>query len=152
MLALRSSSRSSGSALRLLAFQFRALVSLCSMTVSLASRPPQPGRVDSSLHADSGARVAGSLEPDLNLVAIRIGDVRVGETGSKLAAPEQSPSGALDFRNGAVDVVRSTSRKPKCATPPTAPVVVESSANVRMSRLVNTSRLEANHGADVPDD
>ena len=52
------------------------------------------------------ARAASSLKPDLNLVAIRIGDVRVGEARSKLTATEQPPTGALDFRNGAVDVVR----------------------------------------------
>jgi hypothetical protein len=51
------------------------------------------------------------LKPDLNLVAIRIGDVRVREAGSKLAATEQPPTGALDFRNGAVDVLRV--HKPK---------------------------------------
>ncbi len=47
---------------------------------------------------------ASSLKPDLNLVAIRIGDVRVGEAWSKLAATEQPPTSALDFRNGAADV------------------------------------------------
>jgi hypothetical protein len=52
------------------------------------------------------ARAASSFKPDLNLVAIRIGDVRVGEAWSKLAAAEQPPAGALDFRNGTVDVVR----------------------------------------------
>ena len=47
-----------------------------------------------------------SLEPDLNLVAIRIGHVRVGKPWSKLASPEQPASRALDFRNRVVDVVR----------------------------------------------
>src|SRR5260370_23588922 len=49
---------------------------------------------------------AGSLEPDLDLIPVRIGDIRVGEAGTELAAPEQPSSGALDFGNGAVDVVR----------------------------------------------
>jgi len=59
----------------------------------------------SGLTLNSSA-TASSLKPDLNLVAIRIGDVRVGEAWRKLAATEQPPAGALDFRNGAVDVVR----------------------------------------------
>src|SRR5207245_5708743 len=45
-----------------------------------------------------------SLEPDLNFVAIRIGDVSVGEAGSELATTEQAPSGAFDLGNGTVDV------------------------------------------------
>jgi hypothetical protein len=51
-------------------------------------------------------RTAGSLEPDFNLIAIRISDVRVWERWSKFATPEQPPSGALDFHDGVVDVVR----------------------------------------------
>jgi hypothetical protein len=46
-----------------------------------------------------------SLEPDLNLVAIRIGDVSVGEAGSELATTEQAPSGTFDFGDGTVDVI-----------------------------------------------
>src|SRR5229473_911760 len=46
-----------------------------------------------------------SLEPDLNFVAIRIGDVNVGEAGSELATTEQAPSGAFDLGDGTVDVV-----------------------------------------------
>jgi hypothetical protein len=45
-----------------------------------------------------------SLEPDLNFVAIRIGDVSVGEAGSELATTEQAPSGAFDLSDGKVDV------------------------------------------------
>src|SRR6266849_948565 len=45
-----------------------------------------------------------SLEPDLNFVAIRIGDVGVGEAGSELAATEQAPSGVFDLGDGTVDV------------------------------------------------
>ena len=47
----------------------------------------------------------GSLEPDLDFVAIRIGDVSVGEAGSELATTEQAPSGAFDLGDGTVDVV-----------------------------------------------
>src|SRR5258705_4019395 len=46
-----------------------------------------------------------SLEPDLNFVAIRIGDVSVGEAGSELATTEQAPSGAFDLGDGTVDVL-----------------------------------------------
>src|SRR2546426_11163100 len=46
-----------------------------------------------------------SLEPDLNFVAVRIGDVSVGEAGSELATTEQVPSGAFDLGDGTVDVV-----------------------------------------------
>ena len=45
-----------------------------------------------------------SLEPDLNFVAIRIGDVSVGEAGSELATTEQAPSRAFDLGDGTVDV------------------------------------------------
>src|SRR5881275_1009942 len=45
-----------------------------------------------------------SFEPDLNFVAIRIGDVSVGEAGSKLAATKQAPSGAFDLGNGTIDI------------------------------------------------
>src|SRR5258705_7811095 len=46
-----------------------------------------------------------SLEPDLNFVAIRIGDVSVGKAGSELATTEQAPSGAFGLGVGTVDVV-----------------------------------------------
>src|SRR2546426_991695 len=45
-----------------------------------------------------------SLEPDLDFVAIRIGDVSVGEAGSELATTEQAPSRAFDLGDGTVDV------------------------------------------------
>ena len=45
-----------------------------------------------------------SFEPDLNLVAIRIGDVSVWEAGSELATTEQTPSGAFDLGDGTLDV------------------------------------------------
>src|SRR5258708_16966436 len=46
-----------------------------------------------------------SLEPDLDFVAIRIGDVSVREAGSEIATTEQAPSGAFDLGDGTVDVV-----------------------------------------------
>ena len=46
-----------------------------------------------------------SLEPDLNFVAIRIGDISVGEARSELATTEQPPSGAFDFGDGTVDII-----------------------------------------------
>src|ERR1044071_2841749 len=44
------------------------------------------------------------FEPDLNLVAIRIGDVSVGESGSELTTTEQAPSCVFDLGDGTVDV------------------------------------------------
>src|SRR5437016_12418152 len=75
-----------------------------------------------------------SFEPDLNFVAIRIGDVSVGEAGSKLAATKQAASGAFDLRDARSMSSGFTSRKPKCATPPLRPAVVGSSAKVRIDR------------------
>jgi hypothetical protein len=46
-----------------------------------------------------------SLEPDLNFVAIRIGDVSVGQAGGELTTTEQASSGAFDLGDGTVDVV-----------------------------------------------
>src|SRR5437764_1135346 len=46
-----------------------------------------------------------SLEPNLNLVAIRIGDVSVGEAGSELTATQKAPSGAFDLGDRTVDIV-----------------------------------------------
>src|SRR6267143_1291348 len=51
-----------------------------------------------------GGIICLSFEPDLNFVAIRIGDVGVGEAGSELAATEQAPSGVFDLGDGTVDV------------------------------------------------
>src|SRR5260370_22226063 len=51
----------------------------------------------------SGRR--SSLEPDLNFIAIRIGDVSVGKAGSELTTTEQPPSGAFDLGDGTVDVL-----------------------------------------------
>ena len=48
--------------------------------------------------------LARSFEPDLNLVAIRIGDVSVGKTGSELTTTQQAPSGVFDLGDGTVDV------------------------------------------------
>src|SRR6202171_6453774 len=46
-----------------------------------------------------------SLEPDLNFVSIRVGDVSVGRAGSELATTEQASSGAFALGDGTVDVV-----------------------------------------------
>src|SRR5258708_39389128 len=63
-------------------------------------QPQRKGRVGSAWLGGTGS----SLEPDLNFVAIRIGDVGVGEAGGELAATEQAPSGAFDLGDGTVDV------------------------------------------------
>jgi hypothetical protein len=71
----------------------------------IVSVEPQPRRrLAHSLRSRPTAK--SSLEPDLNLVTIRIGDVRVGKTWSELTATEKTPSGALDLTDGLVDVVR----------------------------------------------
>ncbi len=46
-----------------------------------------------------------SLEPDLDFVAVGIGDVSVRKAGSELATTEQAPAGAFDFVDGTVDVL-----------------------------------------------
>src|SRR6266478_2362479 len=46
-----------------------------------------------------------SFEPDLYFVAIRIGDVCVGEAGRELAATEQAPPGAFHLGDRTIDVV-----------------------------------------------
>src|SRR6266436_5072637 len=45
-----------------------------------------------------------SLEPDFDFVAIRIGDLSVGEAGSELAATEQAPSGLFDLGDGTINI------------------------------------------------
>src|SRR5437879_7719284 len=56
-------------------------------------------------NCDDGIFHSGtSLEPDFNFVAIRIGDVSVGEARSELATTEQATSGAFDLGDGTVDV------------------------------------------------
>jgi len=58
-----------------------------------------------------------SLEPDLNFVAIRIGDISVGEARSELATTEQSASGAFDLGDGTIDVVGVHEPKTKMCDP-----------------------------------
>ena len=48
--------------------------------------------------------LACSFEPDLNLVAIRIGYVSIREAGRELTTTQQAPSGAFDLGDGTVDV------------------------------------------------
>jgi hypothetical protein len=47
---------------------------------------------------------AASLIPNLDLVAIRVGDEGVGAASAKFAPPEQLATGALDFVDSRVDV------------------------------------------------
>src|SRR6266853_5147948 len=60
-----------------------------------------------------------SFEPDLNFVAIRIGDVSVREAGSELATTEQSPSGVFHLGDSAVDVVGIDEPKAEMCDAPT---------------------------------
>src|SRR5881394_4172731 len=60
-----------------------------------------------------------SFEPDLNFVAIRIGDVSVREAGSELATTEQPPSGAFHLGDGTVDVVGIDEAKAEMCNAPT---------------------------------
>ena len=75
----------------------------------------------------------GSLEPDLNFVAIRISDVSVGEAGGELATTEQAPSGAFDLGDGMVDVPGVHEPKAEMRYAALRPAVAGSSAKVRMS-------------------
>src|ERR1039457_5441933 len=54
-----------------------------------------------------------SFEPDLNFVAIRIGDVSVGEAGSELATTKQAPSGAFNLGDGRVSCAGAPEPKAK---------------------------------------
>jgi hypothetical protein len=76
-----------------------------------------------------------SLEPDLNFVAIRVGDVSVGEAGSELATTEQPSSGAFDLGDSTVDVARVYKSKAEMRDAATVTAVAASSANVTMSCL-----------------
>src|SRR6266404_1992207 len=65
----------------------------------------------------SGRR--SSLEPDLNFIAIRIGDVSVRKAGSELATTEQPPSSAFDLGDGTVDVLGVHEPKAEMCDAPT---------------------------------
>jgi len=97
------------------------------------------GRRPTGVESSRGGQLDGpllcSLEPDLNFVAIRIGDVSVGEAGSELATTEQAPSGAFDLGDGTVDVVGVHEPKAEMRHSPLRPAVAGSSAKVRMSCL-----------------
>src|SRR6478752_7280530 len=75
----------------------------------LRSHPSSPAHLPTNALGPAAASwmsaLLCSLEPDLNFVAIRIGDVSVGEAGSELATTEQASSGAFDLGDGTVDVV-----------------------------------------------
>ncbi len=47
---------------------------------------------------------AASPIPNLDLVAIRVGDVGVGAARTELAPPKQPATGVLDFLDSRVDV------------------------------------------------
>ena len=84
------------------------------------------------------------LVPDLDLVAVGVGEEEVGLAGAELALARGSCRRPRARRGGGrVDVGGSTSRKPKCATPPACPRVLASSSNTSTSRLpgVCTRRL-----------
>lgn len=49
--------------------------------------------------------LSASLEPNLNLVAVWIGDVRKWKTRTKLAAAQQPSTRALDFHHRLVDIL-----------------------------------------------
>src|SRR5882672_8946080 len=70
------------------------------------------------LHRLLGGR-RNSLEPDLNFIAIRIGDVSVGKAGSELATTQQPPSGAFDLGDGTVDVLGVHEPKAEMCDAPT---------------------------------
>src|SRR6266403_5330277 len=65
----------------------------------------------------SGRR--SSLEPDLNFIAIRIGDVSVGKAGRELATTEQPPSGAFGLGDGTVNVLGVHEPKAEMCDAPT---------------------------------
>src|SRR5437762_3305633 len=71
-------------------------------------------------NCDDGIFHSGtSLEPDFNFVAVRVGDVSVGEAGSELATTEQAASGAFDLGDGIVDVVGVHEPKAEMCDAPT---------------------------------
>src|SRR4029077_17688732 len=89
-----------------------------------------------------------SLEPDLNFVAIRIGDVGVGKAGSERATTEQAPPAAFDFGDGTVDVVGVHEPKAEMrdAPPETGPGGVLGEGE----DVVPTRRLSVNEPISAP--
>src|SRR6266481_2680155 len=89
-----------------------------------------------------------SFEPDLNLVAIRIGDVSVGEAGSELATTEQAPSGAFDLGDGTVDVVGV--HEPKAEMRDTPPETGRAGVLGEGDDVVPTRRLSVDEPISAP--
>src|SRR6266481_3505571 len=89
-----------------------------------------------------------SFEPDLNLVAIRIGDVSVGEAGSELATTEQAPSGAFDLGDGTVDVVGV--HEPKAEMRDAAPETGRGGVLGEGEDVVPTRRLSVDEPISAP--
>src|ERR1700730_18007893 len=89
-----------------------------------------------------------SLEPDLNFVAIRIGDVSVGESGSEFAATEQAPSGAFDLGDGTVDVIRI--HQPKTEMRDAAPETGRGGVLGEGDDVVPTGRLSMDQPISAP--
>src|SRR5258707_14171198 len=89
-----------------------------------------------------------SLEPDLNFVAIRIGDVSVGEAGRELATTEQAPSGAFDLGDGTVDVVGV--HEPKAEMRDAAPETDRSGVLGEGEDVVPTRRLSVDESISPP--
>src|SRR3984893_12668269 len=56
---------------------------------------------------------ARSLEPYLDLIAVRVANERVGHAGSEFAARGNSSAGALNRCHGAIDVLRPDQAKSK---------------------------------------
>ena len=89
-----------------------------------------------------------SLEPDLNFVAIRIGDVSVGEAGSELATTEQTPSGAFDLGDGTVDVVGV--HEPKAEMRDAPPETCRGGVLSEGEDVVPTRRLSVDESISAP--
>src|SRR5437660_12299869 len=89
-----------------------------------------------------------SLEPDLNFVAIRIGDVSVGEAGSELAATEQTSSGAFDLGDSTVDVAGV--HKPKAEMRDAATVTGRGGVLGEGDDVVPTRRLSVDEPISPP--
>src|SRR6266853_513508 len=89
-----------------------------------------------------------SLEPNLNFVAIRIGDVSVWEAGSELATTEHAPSGAFDLGDGMFDVVGV--HKPKAEMRDASPETGHGGVLGEGEDVVPTRRLSVDEPISAP--
>src|SRR5262245_27775352 len=62
-----------------------------------------------------------SLEPDLDLVSVRIPDVGIRTARRKLPAGADRPAGAFDCRHRRIDVLRALQPEPEMDDPATRP-------------------------------